>query len=183
MIRRPLATLIVLVLVGLAGCARRVFLPDDAGQRHMLNLLMPSRIEIVEPFTRVKSFDDDLVPDGIELLLQAVNPLDNPGLMIVGQVRVELYEYIPASSEPKGRRLEYWDVELATSKNQMTHWNQLTQMYEFRLGVDPARIAPADKYILAVTYTSPLGQHLVDECSIEWRTMTAPLSGLRSRRS
>jgi hypothetical protein len=134
----------------------------------MLALLMPSRVEIVEPFTRVKSFDDDATPDGIELLLRAVNALDNPGLMITGRVQAALYEYVPASGDPKGRRLEHWDIELATHEQQRRYFNSMTQMYEFKLGIDPAKIPPAEKYILAVTYSSPLGEHLTDECLISY---------------
>ena len=146
----------------------------------MLALLMPSRIEIVEPFTRVKSFDDDAIPDGIELLLQAVNYLDNPGLNIVGTVRVELYGYVPASGDSKGSRLEHWDIELATVRQQRTYWNSLTQMYEFRLGIDRKRVPAAEKYVLAVTYTSPLGDHLTDEYVISFRRATGPLGATQT---
>ena len=145
----------------------------------MLALLMPTRIEIVEPFTRVKSFDDDSTPDGIELLLQAVNSLDNPGLMIVGDIRVELYNYVPASGNRKGARIEMWDVRLSTKKEQRTYWNRITQMYEFRLAVDADTIPTANKYVLLVTYNSPLGDHLTDECIIARRTSTLPLGSSR----
>lgn len=151
----------------LAGCSSTPKLPDKSARQDMLALLMPSRIEIVEPFTRVKSFDEDATPDGIELLLRAVNSLDNPGLMIVGTVRVDLHEYVSASANSKGKRLEQWDIELTTVAQQRTYWNQLTQMYEFRLGVDPSVIPPAGKYVLAVTYGSPLGERLTDEYVLE----------------
>ena len=128
-----------------AGCAATPRTTDNAVSLEMLALLMPSRVEIVEPFTRVKSFDGDAMPDGIELLLRAVNSLDNPGLMIVGDVRVELFEYVPASADR----------------------NQLTQMYEFRLGIDPAVIPLSEKYVLMVTYNSPLGDRLTDEYAIQ----------------
>ena len=147
----------------LAGCAATPRASDDAVSLEALTLLMPSRIEIVEPFTRVKSFDDDTTPDGIELLLRAVNPLDNPGLNIVGDVRVELYEYVPASADRKGKRLEHWNIELSTTTQQRTYWNQLTQMYEFHLGIDYTVIPLSDKYVLLVTYHSPLGDRLTDE--------------------
>ncbi len=154
---------------------------DDTAQRRMLAMLMPSRIEIVEPFTGVKSFDDDNTPDGIELLLQAVNSLDNPGLMIVGNVNVELYEHVPASADNRGALLEHWDIELSTAKHQRTYWNQLTQMYEFKLGVDPARIPNKGKYVLVVTYNSPLGDHLSDQCVLRYRAVATPLGGARAR--
>ena len=97
------------------------------------------------------------------------------GLMIVGRVRVELYEYMPASGDRKGRRLEQWNIELTTAKQQRAHWSSLTQMYEWQLGLDPASIPRADKYILAVTYDSPLGERLTDECVIHYRAGPVPL--------
>jgi hypothetical protein len=165
-------TLGIAVTTLVMGCAAPPRTADGPAQREMLALLMPSRIEIVEPFTRVKSFDGDTTPDGIELLLQAVNSLGNPGLMIAGRMHVELFEQVSASAEQKGRRLEHWDIELATPQQQRTHWNTLTQMYEFRLGIDPARIPLADKYVLAVGYTSPLGERLTDECLVRLRAGT-----------
>ena len=157
------------MLITAVGCASRPRTTDDAARRDMLTLLMPSRIKIVEPFTRVKSFDDDPTPDGIELLLQAVNSLDNPGLMIAGQLRVELFEHIAGSADQKGRRLEHWDIELATPAQQRRYWNQLTQMYEFRLAIDRTVMPLADKYVLLVTYNSPLGEHLTDEGVVAYR--------------
>lgn len=138
------------------------------GGDEMVSLLMPSRIEIVEPFTRVRDFDHDNTEDGIELLLQAVNSMDNPGLQIVGNVRVELYELVEASALTRGRRLEQWSVDLSSVELQQKHWNQLTQMYEFKLEVDPAVLPRRRKYVLAVTYNTPQGVHLMDECVLEY---------------
>lgn len=148
----------------------------------MLSLLMPSRIEIVEPFTRVTSFDDDPKPDGIELVLRAVNALDNPGLMIVGQLRIELYEFVPASGDRRAKRLDQWTVELNSVGHQRDHWNPMTQMYELRLGMDPARIPPADKYIIVVTYDSPLGKRLTDDFTVRYRTETGTIGPVPSMR-
>ncbi len=164
-------------LLCLVGCATVRPAGDGQARQQMLALLMPSRVEIVEPFTRVKSFDQDNIPDGIELLLQAVNALDNPGLMIAGKVRVELFEYVPASADQKGRRLDHWSIELSTPAHQRRFWNPLTQMYEFRLRVDPEVIPRADKYVLLVTYDSPLGERLTDEYAIEHPRGVGPLGG------
>ncbi len=157
----------LLLLLGVAGCASGPALSGDIAQQDMLALLMPSRIEIVEPFTRLRSFDADDIPDGIEVLLRAVNSLDNPGLMIVGSVRVELFEHVPASANQKGKRVEQWTVDLGSVSQQRKHWNRLTQMYEFRLGVNRASIPGVGRYVLSVTYTSPLSEHLTDEFVME----------------
>lgn len=172
----------VFVLQGLmvAGCAAPYGGGDDPSKRAMLDLLLPQRIEIVEPFTRVRSFDDDLEPDGIEVLLQAINGMDNRGLMIAGSVRIELYEQMPGSADRRGRRLEHWEVDLTTKDNQKRFWNQLTQMYEFRLAVDLSRIPGGGKFVLLTTYNSPLGEHLDDECVL---TYMGPKSEARETRA
>lgn len=151
----------------LAGCANTPEAKLEAENRRMLALLLPSGVEIIEPFTRIASFDDDQKPDGIEIMLQAKNPLDSPCLMMVGTVRVELFEFVPASADQKGRRIEFWNVELAAPEHQERHWNRVTQMYEFRLGVDPARVPLAEKYVLQVTYNSPLGGNHSDQIVLQ----------------
>lgn len=162
---------ILFLLVGLApaACTPKPDQTLDPGERQMMSLLLPTRIEIVEPFTSVRRFGEAEEPRGVELLLQAVNALDNPGLMIVGRVRVELFDYVKASAEPKGRRLDYWNIELATTEQQRLYWDSITQMYRFRLALDPAAIPPAEKYLLSVTYVPPLGEILTDECVIQAR--------------
>ena len=64
-----------------------------------LKLLMPSRIEIVEPFTQVMNLEGGGLPDCIEVSLQATNSLDNPGLMIAGRLGVELFEQLSGGVE------------------------------------------------------------------------------------
>jgi len=146
-------------------------------KREMLALLMPKRIKIVEPFTRAAYLHRVEQPDGIELFVQAVNRFDDPGLMIVGDVRVELFEYVQASGDRRGRRLEHWDVALTESAQQESYWNGLTQMYEFRLGINAKSIPPADRYILAVTYVSPFDDRLTDESVVDFRETTAHPAG------
>lgn len=165
------------IFIGMSACATTPVVVDEQAKRKMLALLMPARIEIVEPFTHVKSFDNDDIPDGIELLLQAVNTLDNPGLMIAGHVRVELFEFVTASADKTGQRLEHWEIELTTTEQQKTYWNQLTQMYEFRLGIDTTKIPLAEEYVIVVTYSTPLGEYLTDDYVIKYNAKTQTLNG------
>lgn len=157
---------------------------DDPSRERMLALLMPNAVEIVRPFTRVVRLED--ATEGglnfeLELLLRASNALDNPGLMIVGDVRVELYEYRPGGTDTKGAQLARWTIPLANEKDQRTFWNPVTQMYEFRLGINREDIPSAEKYMVLVTYNSPLGEHLSDECLIEIRRRARSL-GLAGKR-
>ena len=173
--------LAILSAWSVSGCATTPDYTDPKARRKALELLMPERIEIVKPFTRVKSFDDDASPDGIELLLQAVNPLGNVGLMIVGVIRVEPYEHVQASGIPTGKRLDSWTIDLASEESQRRYWNHVTQMYQLRLRINPAVVSVARRYVLVVTYTSPLGEHLTDDCVIERRAISGPLGGTRAR--
>jgi hypothetical protein len=164
----------VILAVGcLWGCRSTGPVTELEEREAALALLLPSEIEIVAPFTKLKSFSESDQPDGIEILLQARNALDNPGLMIAGTVRIELYSYLQASAERKGRQLQKWTIPLQTEKQQKAHWNRLTQMYEFRVGVDVARIPRADRYVLLVTYRSPFGTFLTDELVLSPRAAAA----------
>lgn len=180
-IRVAYLILAILSAWSVSGCATTPDYTDPKARQKALELLMPERIEIVKPFTRVKSFDDDASPDGIELLLQAVNPLGNVGLMIVGVIRVELYEHVQASGIPTGKRLDSWTIDLASEESQRRYWNHVTQMYQLRLKINPAVVSVARRYVLVVTYTSPLGEHLTDDCVIERRAVSGPLGGTRAR--
>ncbi|MCP4251339.1 MAG: hypothetical protein GY778_30250 [bacterium] len=149
---------------GLACDQRSVDL-DDAATGQMLSLLMPDKI-IVEPFTGLKSFDDDPRPDGLELVLRPVDAFNDP-VKIAGAVRVELYQFRQASGQRKGAKIEQWDVALNSQQAQRLYWNHFTQMYEIPLELDLASAAGADKYVLEVTYNTPLGEHMVSEYVFE----------------
>lgn len=179
---RLLFMLLLATVAGSSGCQVPQRTGGMATPIEVPSLLVANRIEIVEPFTRVRAFDGADTPNGIELLLQAVNPLNTPW-NLVGKVRVELYEYAPASGDRKSDRVEQWNVELTSdAQQQRKHWNSLTQMYEFRLGFDPARIDPGKRYILVVTCDSQTGGRLTDECLVDARSTSTPRSRPAVRR-
>lgn len=153
------------LLFGLTGCASRTVDVDDPASRQMLSLLMPTRI-IVEPFTGLKSFDDDDQPDGLEVVLRPVDAFKDP-VKIAGSIRVELYHFQPAAGERKGAKIEQWDIPLISMRDQDTYWNRYTQMYEIPLELDVATAEPADKYVIEVTYNTPLGEHMITEYVFE----------------
>ena len=155
------------VLCGPPGCASPRIDLDNPATHQMLSLLMPAKI-IVEPFTGLKSFDDDDQPDGIELVMRPVDSVGDP-VKIAGALVIELYQFRPASAEPKGRKIEQWDVRLASLRDQDKYWNRVTQMYEIPLMLGPEALAlgPADKYVIEVTYNTPLDQHMITEYVFE----------------
>jgi hypothetical protein len=133
----------------------------EAETRQAMALLMPEKIDVM-PFTRIESFDDDDRPDGVAVFLRPINVLGDP-VNIVGNVRVELYEYVPASGLREGALLYGWDIALANKQDQLRYWSSTTQMYEFRLALNTEKLPPRPKYVLAVTYNTPLGAHMSDE--------------------
>lgn len=170
-----LCRLAILMLFLPAGCSRTSVDSNDIAARQQLTLLMPEAVDIVGPFTRFRSFTDDDRIDGIELLLQPVNTFGDP-VNIVGALVVELYEFRQASGESKGAKLEQWDVSLASERDQRTYWNRTTSMYEFQLQFNPATIPPSKKYVLQVTYNTPLQEHMLDEYVLEV-PLSAPALG------
>jgi len=157
-------TLVFAVLI--AACAeRRIDLEDD-DTRSMVALLMPQRVRIVEAFTGFRSFDDDEIPDGIELLFQPLDTYGDP-VKIAGSVRVELFAYKQASGITKGQRIcEPWQIDLLTSDDQHRYWNVITGMYEVPLELPAGTQPTGSKYVLALTYNSPLGEHMTSDCEV-----------------
>lgn len=162
---------LVIAAVGVGGCEKRTDITGDDA-RGMVELLMPQRVELVEAFTQFKSFDGDNVPDGIEVLLHALDSFGDP-VKIAGTVRLELYTYNQAAGERAGERIcEPWNVTLATRSDQKKYWNIVTGMYEvpleFPAGLPLEKFGkPGSKFVLEATYTTPLGTHMTDECVLE----------------
>jgi hypothetical protein len=155
------------VFGGAWGCASQKVNLGDPGTRQMLSLLLPAEI-IVEPFTGLKSFDDDDQPDGLEVVLRPVDTFEDP-VKIAGTLIVELYRFRPASGERKGEKIEQWDVELASKKDQDKYWNRITQMYEIPLMLSPESLTlgAEQKFVIEVTYNSPLDEHMITEYVFE----------------
>ena len=166
--------LLLAVACAVGGCAAPPKQPGEPDQLASLALMGPARIDIVEPFTEIRSFDDDAQPDGIELRLRAVNKLGEPGQMLVGRVRVELYEFIKASGDHKGRQLQLWNVDLSSDDHQRRFWNKLTQMNDLRLQIDASQLERARHFVLLVTYESPWGERLTDETVIDLASTDLP---------
>ena len=160
-VERALVTMALLAALVTVGCGPRTVDFDDPAVRQMVSLLMPERI-IVEPFTGLKSFDDDDQPDGLEVVLRPRDSFGDP-VKIAGLLRVELYTFNPASGEHQGRQIQQWEIPLVTPQDQRTYWNPFTQMYEIPLELDLGSITPADKYVIEVVYNTPLGEHMISE--------------------
>ncbi len=130
-------------------------------------LLLPAKIDVL-PFTKPRSWDDDQIPDGIEVVLR---PLDSFGdqTKAIGCFRFELYTFRKASNDPKGKRVGFWEENLGTRESQYLHWDKITRTYRFRLAWNSGQKPRPGKYVLEVTYLSPSGLRLTDTYIMEAR--------------
>lgn len=138
--------------MALAGCGRgQVARIESLSDAQILDLYSPKRIEIL-PFTKVKSFNDDLIPDGIEVALRPIDTLGDP-IKAYGEFRFELYTYRPASGERAGEQLETWVQPIVSEKDQAKFWDRATSTYTFQLTWEGGEFPAVDrKYILLATF-------------------------------
>ena len=157
-------------LVALLGGCRTSgpdHIPTESARAEQLALMLPDRI-VIEPFTRIRSFDDDPVPDGILAVVRPVDPFGDP-VKAAGRFYFELYHYRDASPDRRGPRLEFWEIEIDSVRKVREHWSR-AQMYEFRLawtrGAGQVRVG--QRYLLVVTYRTPWDTTLQAEKMIEF---------------
>lgn len=175
--RHAAAVLFGALAVGLAGCDSggrggkgKVQMSDEG-----LRMLLPAKVKI-QPFTQVTSFDDDGIPDGLEVLIQPTDQLGDP-VKVAGRFTFELWSYRAATAARKGQQLQFWEVLLDSNRDQQRYWDRTSQMYVFNLNVVPGTV-PKDravgptlpgKLVLVARYHTPDGQHLVDEHTLDVR--------------
>ena len=122
-----------------------------------VEMILPRKIK-VEDFTKPASFDDDPIPDGLEVFLSLLDAFGDK-TKAIGTFRFELYQFHKASADPRGKRLGLWEVDLSSVAAQEQHWEHLSRMYHFRLQWKGQQVKPG-RYSLEVTYISPWGQRL-----------------------
>lgn len=175
----PLSGLACLgVLMAACGCQSTGpdHLPRESERVDILSLMLPAEIKI-QPFTKIRSFDDDDVPDGIVAVVRPVDRFGDP-VKAAGFFYFELWSYQGASGDPKGQRLEFWDKTLTSADDIRLYWTR-AQMYEFQLAwtQGAGAIRPDAKYVLTVTYRSPMDITYRDEYVLTFHLGGGPLSG------
>lgn len=79
-----------------------------------------------------------------------------------GTFRIELYDYVQRSAEPRGQRIAIWpDIDLTSATENQKYWRDFLRAYEFMV---PAQVSPEKTYVLEVTCIIPAGRRL----SAEW---------------
>jgi hypothetical protein len=79
-------------------------------------------------------------------------------------LRIELYEHVRRSAQPKGQRLHIWpDIDLTHPAENHNAWRDFLRAYEFQFDLRAGRDTT---YILEVTCLSPEGRRLTAESAI-----------------
>ncbi len=119
----------------------------------------PVKIDII-PLTEFSRLSD--AGEGPEINVY-VSLLDSFGCQVKspGVFRFELYERVPRSADPKGKRTVIWpDIDLTEPVDNNNYWRDFFRAYKFNLDFEPQS---NQSYILQVTYQSPSSRRLSDE--------------------
>ena len=82
-----------------------------------------------------------------------------------GVFRVEIYDYMQRSAEPKGRRIAIWpDIDLTDPTANNKYWNDFLRAYRFDLPLEQGGVRD---YILQVTCLCPNGSRLTTDFTLK----------------
>jgi hypothetical protein len=122
----------------------------------------PSKIDIM-PLTEFISTGDtqrSKINLYVSLLDTFGSQIKSPGIF-----RFELYEQIPRSAEPKGKRVIIWpDIDLNDPVTNNNYWRDFLRAYMFNL---PYEQAFSQDYILQVTCICPNGKRLSSDFTLK----------------
>jgi hypothetical protein len=125
----------------------------------------PVAMRIHPIFTRVKDFNGDNYPDGIDALLEFQDQFGDP-TKASGTVIFEIYEFQKFDPQRKGKRLANpWVGSLETMDDQRMRWNRTSRTYSFPLQFD--QINPTNTYVLTAQFQMSNGGRFHDEIVLE----------------
>jgi hypothetical protein len=143
-------------------------MPTEKERVDMLALMLPQSIK-VQPFTKIRNFNEDEIPDGILAVVRPVDRFGDP-VKAVGLFYFELWTFANASGISRGERLAFWERDITTAEEVRLYWTR-AGMYEFQLawtaGVEAIR--PGQKYVLTATYRAPWDETFQDEYIIDFQ--------------
>lgn len=159
----------------LSACGRgRVTAVNDTDDAALRGVYGPRQIEVL-PFTKIRSFDDDVIPDGLEVSLRPLDAMSDP-VKVYGTFIFELYRYRDASGNRAGQQLETWTQPIRTVDDQKRFWDRVTSTYIFQLTWEGGDFPPPNKkYLLTVSYQAPGEKRLFAEYPFEFHVDKAEL--------
>jgi len=116
-----------------------------------INALLPQKIE-VHPFTRIGLLSQRGDIHGIDLCVRAVDSYGD-ATKAFGKFRFELYQFKPASPDPKGSLLAVWNENVEALKENRQHWDNISRTYRFKLAWDRS-FQPGEKFVIVVIFQS-----------------------------
>ena len=168
------AYLLLASLVLCAGCNEPQPPVDDATPVRQVDRPAEAERTVVEPVAAVPA--GGFSPAGITILplTELTRPTDGQGQRLTvyvalvdafgsqmkapGTFRIELYDYVQRSADPKGQRIAIWpDIDLTGSAENHRYWRDFLRAYEFAV---PAQIAADKTYVVEVTCLIPAGRRL-----------------------
>lgn len=87
-----------------------------------------------------------------------------------GLFRFELYEFVPRSSQPEGKRIFFPpDIDLTDATENNKHWRDFLRAYQFELDLNFSP-RPDESFVLEVTFTTPHGRRLRDTFHLRYES-------------
>lgn len=114
----------------------------------------------------------EIIPDpehpGHSLLVAYVDLLDafENKVKSPGTFRFEIYNFVPRSNEPRGKRLFLWaDIDLVDAEKNNIYWQDFLRTYKFELEMD---FLPGDgqQYIVEATFITPRQKRISDTIEV-----------------
>lgn len=95
----------------------------------------------------------------VSLLDAFGSQIKSPGIF-----RIELYDHVQRSADPKGRRIAIWqDIDLTDPSVNNKYWNDFLRAYQFDLPLDQTG---SQNYILQITCLCPNGSRLSSDYTL-----------------
>ena len=164
--------LFLVLLLVVVGCeppqvgVKRIESPSKAGndcnEVSIYARYVPAKIDIM-PLTEYTGAGNTAEEPAIKVY---VSLLDSFGYQLKspGVFRFELYERVPRSAEPKGRRIDKWpDIDLTDVVENNNYWRDFLRAYEFSLPFD---LEVSQSRILQATCLCPNGKRLSAEFTL-----------------
>jgi hypothetical protein len=154
---------LVAVFIVLLGCSSaKNPEPRTAGEAAMF---APAAMRVHPIFTRVKDFNGDNFPDGIDALLEFQDQFGD-ATKASGRAIFELYAFQKFDPTHKGKRLvNPWIGELESLDDQRLRWNRTSRTYSFPLQYD--QVSATATYILTVEFQMSNGARYYDQIVLE----------------
>jgi len=130
-----------------------------AGGGDVLGAYAASKIRVVG-LSEITDASDNERTSGVKVYVDLLDSFGNR-IKSPGVFRFELYEFVPRSSEPKGKRIFIWrpDIDLTNAARNNSYWRDFLRAYQFDLDLN-FKVKANDAFMLEVTFTTPAGKRL-----------------------